>query len=140
MKTRRTMNKNEIITKIGQAIMRAANNSSNHWKYAGYVFSYADGSVGMLDFLFDASQKRGFLEDRPWFKETRELFKQFREITYFEGDEHWIKCKAVLCKSDGKLKMLFELKDYSRWSISLVNIAKAFEIFVGDIFSESHEE
>jgi len=130
--------KEDIIIEIGKAIMGAAKNTSDSWEYAGYVFSAKSGSVEMVDFLFAPDKKRDFLEDREWFKHLRESFKRFREITRVDGDDYWIKCKAVL-RRDGDFKMLFEFDDWSRWSITPANVDRAYEILIGDVYPESLE-
>ncbi len=130
--------KEDLIIEIGKVIMRAAKNTSDNWEYAGYVFAAKNGSVEMVDFLFGPDRKRMFLEDREWFKPLRENFKRFREVTRVEGDDYWIKCKAVL-RRDGDFKMLFEFDDWSRWSITPGNVGRAYEILIGDIYPEALE-
>ncbi len=124
--------KEEIVREIRKMILQVVNNSSEQWVYAGYVFTARNGSTEMIDFYFDQKNKRGFLEDRDWFKSLRNNFKALCNLKEIKKDNSWIKCKAVLHK-DGAFKVLFEYNDSSRWSISPTNVSQAYKILISDI-------
>ncbi|MBO6767354.1 MAG: hypothetical protein JJ901_03495 [Erythrobacter sp.] len=131
------MNEQEqIIVEIGQILMRSANRSNPDWDYCGYMFESRDGvSSGGTKFVY-ANRVRFPLELGRERRQITDAFKSFREVTRVEGDNHWIKCLAVLRK-DGDFKMLFEFKDWKRWTISPANVERAYEILVGEIYPDA---
>ena len=128
--------KTEIISEIGNIIMRSANASAEQWDYAGYSFETRDGLNSDGEIFMFHKRTRISLKLGREIKTIVTNFKRFREITRVDGDDYWIKCKAVL-RRDGDFKMLFEFDDWSRWSITPANVDQAYEILVGDIFPEA---
>ncbi len=82
--------KEGLISKIIKIVLQAANNSSDQWVYAGYIFSVRKGSTEMIDFFFDEKNQRGFLEDKDWFKLLRNNFKNLHKITLTEEKCCWV--------------------------------------------------
>lgn len=127
----------ELITTIGQALMRNAKTSAAEWDYAGYMFETKDGvSSGGTKFIFHNGTRLPLDLERTDRRALTDSFKRLREVTRVDGDDYWIKCIAVL-RSDGDMKMLFEFTDWDRWKISPANVDDAFAILVGDLFPDA---
>lgn len=131
-----TTEQEEIVVEIGQILMRYAKQTGAAWDYCGYLFETRDGvnRTGQV-FMFSDKEPQEFSlsQDR---RLMMDAFKRFREATRVKGDDYWIKCLAVL-RSDGDLKMLFEFEDWGRWKSLPANVDRAFEILVGDAYSEA---
>lgn len=127
----------DLITAIGQALMRNAKTSAPHWDYAGYMFETKDGvSSGGTKFIFHDGQRLPLDLERADRRTITDSFKRLREVTRVDGDDYWIKCIAVL-RSDGDMKMLFEFNDWKRWKISPANVDDAYAILVGEVFPDA---
>ncbi|UWR01272.1 hypothetical protein K3729_18495 (plasmid) [Rhodobacteraceae bacterium S2214] len=127
----------QLITTIGQAIMRSAKTSAPEWDYAGYMFETKDGiSSSGTKFIFHDGKRLPLDLDRTGRRAITDSFKQLRSETQIDGDAPWIKCLAVL-RRDGDMKMLFEFNDWSRWTISPATVDQAYAILVGEIFPET---
>jgi len=128
--------KNDLIIDISKLILKAANESNELWNYAGYVFETEDGenSTGsVFSFKNGIRQRMSIYEN---IELLTDKFKELRKLTLVEGDNYWIKCNLIVRKSDGKMKMLFEFDDWSKWKVTPGNFDRAYEVLVGDLFSE----
>lgn len=127
----------DLIIAIGQALMRAARATGERWDYAGWMFETRDGrSSSGTDFQFSGRRQLPLefsFDDQDLILDS---FMALREATHVPGDAHWIKCLAVL-REAGELRLLFEFKDWSRWSITPANVDRALEILVGEVFREA---
>lgn len=137
------MNKNnelsergEVTINIGNLIGQAANASAESWDYAAFMFNAK--KKGGSSYLF-SEENRLSLETINIRKDLRTNFLRLREITRVDGDDYWIKCLASVRNRDKQLKLLFEFEDTSRWEITPENVREAFQIIIGDIFSEDFE-
>lgn len=127
----------DLITAIGQALMRNAKASAPSWDYAGYMFETKDGvSSGGSKFIFQNGQRLPLDLERTDRRTITDSFKRLREVTRVDGDDYWIKCIAVL-RSDGDMKMLFEFNNWKRWKISPANVDDAYAILVGEVFPDA---
>lgn len=132
--------RDEITINIGNLIGQAANASAESWDYVAYVFSYEEGGVigGQSSLYKDEVQMK--LHTRAVRKELRANFLRLREITRVDGDEYWSRCLAAIRNRDKNFKMLFEFDDPNRWKITPENAREAFQVIIGDIFSEDFDK
>ncbi|BDG72858.1 hypothetical protein [Roseomonas fluvialis] len=127
----------DLIIAIGEALMRAARATGEPWDYAGWMFETRDGrSSSGTDFQFAGRRQLSLEFAFDDMDVILDSFMALREATHVPGDAHWIKCLAVL-RHDGEMKLLFEFKDWSRWSITPANVDRALEILVGEVFPEA---
>lgn len=132
------MVRDEIVLEIGQLVLRAANETSTDWAYAGYVYKSSDGkNSSRQDFCFEPSLERDFLEDEAVNKTVRQLFPRLWQVVTDNDENHPVAIKVGVRAADRDLKVLFEFDDGNRWAVGPGNVAQVTQIYLGDLFPDA---
>ena len=68
-------------------------------------------------------------------------YSEDRAVRKIVGDDGkpWLACLVAIRRADKALRMYFEFKDASRWSLHPENVEETRRILLGDAFPEVHE-
>lgn len=132
------MVRDEIVLEIGQLVLRAANETSADWAYAGYVYQTADGkNSSRQNFLFEAGLERRFLNDKSIKRDIRTIFPRLWQVVTDNDENHPVAIKVGVRAADRDLKVLFEFDDGNRWAVGPGNVAQVTQIYLGDLFPDA---
>jgi len=131
--------KTQLVHQIGGAILRRANADGEDWDYAGWVFKTLDGSSAGGELFRFRGPTRLLLNMGVEQRATSDAFFRLREITVGDDGKPWLACLVAIRRADKALRMYFEFKDASRWSLHPENVEETRRILLGDAFPEVHE-
>ena len=124
MHTAPTLDRNELIARIGRLLVADPAVADGQWHGYALVVRYADGAIArrLAGFRYDAdgTHRAATPEDGR----LGPAFDDLREATRLPGREPWGACVLRLERNTGRLAVDFEYDDPARWDVTPASLAE----------------
>ena len=120
-------NKTELISKLGQEILRAKDLQGNSWDSLALVIDLDEGHFAQSGYLYTSEEVVPFTAITPERRKLSSLCNELRKLIHEESDAYVKQMLMQIRSQDTSLKIDFEFEDSSRWSITPSNMHQARE-------------
>ena len=118
-----TLDRNELIARIGRLLVADPAVSDGEWQGYALIVRYGDGAIArrMTGFRYDADGT--YAAATPDADALGPAFDDLREATRVAGKEPWGACILRLWRATGRLAVEFEYDAPEQWDITPATLA-----------------
>lgn len=119
------MDRNELITRIGQLLVADPAVSDGQWDGYALVVRYGDGAVArrLSGFRYTDGEGDGYQAATPRDPAIGEAFDALRQATRVHDKAPWDACVLRVRRDTGKLQVEFEYDEPEQWDITPETLA-----------------
>ena len=118
-----TLDRNELIARIGRLLVADPAVSDGEWQGYALIVRYGDGAIArrMTGFRYDPAG--AFAAATPDADALGPAFDDLREATRVAGKEPWGACILRLWRQSGRMAVEFEYDASERWDVTPATLA-----------------
>lgn len=126
----------DLVHQIGELLVRCASVENDTWDHVGWVFVPRAGRSYEGELFRYHTTRRVPVSLGARQREAADMMFQIREITP-HNDAFWKACIIGVEQSSGKVRILFEFEDASRWRVSPSTVEQTRAMLLSGLFPEA---